>query len=71
MSTMSLSALWSRAGKSARHLDDFLRHRRLLRSRSALLLLDDHLLRDIGLTRAEAQTEALRRDWDAPATWRS
>jgi uncharacterized protein YjiS (DUF1127 family) len=70
MSATSLSALWSRAGRSARYLDGFLRHRGLLRSRTALLRLDDHLLRDIGLTRTEAETEALRREWDAPASWR-
>jgi uncharacterized protein YjiS (DUF1127 family) len=70
MSTMSLSALWSRAGKSARHLDGFLRHRGLVRSRRALVRLDDHLLRDIGLTRAQAEAEALRPVWDAPLHWR-
>ncbi len=70
MSTTSLSALWSRAGISARKLDEFLRHRALSRSRRALLRLDDHLLRDIGLSRTEAETEAFRREWDAPASWR-
>jgi uncharacterized protein YjiS (DUF1127 family) len=40
------------------------------RSRRKLAALDDHLLRDIGLTRAEAQTEGQRPAWDAPAGWR-
>lgn len=42
----------------------------LARSRRALKHLDDHLLRDIGLTRAEAQAEADRGGWDAPSHWR-
>mgnify|MGYP003548187697 CR=1 FL=1 len=70
MPTTLLSSVWSRAGMSARNLDDFLHHRALSRSRKALLRLDDHLLRDIGLSRAEAETEAFRQDWDAPANWR-
>ena len=41
----------------------------LRRSRQALADLDDHLLRDIGLTRDEAREEAERPVWDAPATW--
>jgi uncharacterized protein YjiS (DUF1127 family) len=42
----------------------------LARSRHSLRQLDDHLLRDIGLTRAEAHTEADRLRWDAPLHWR-
>lgn len=42
----------------------------LARSRRALARLDDHLLRDIGLTRHDAETETRRRDWDAPQHWR-
>lgn len=42
----------------------------LARSRHSLRLLDDHLLCDIGLTRAEALAEADRASWDAPAHWR-
>ena len=42
----------------------------LSRSRRALLRLDDHLLADIGLTRAEALAEADRAPWDAPAHWK-
>lgn len=37
------------------------------RSRRRLGELDDHLLRDIGLTRGEASLEAERPGWDAPA----
>jgi uncharacterized protein YjiS (DUF1127 family) len=41
----------------------------LARSRRSLTYLDDHLLRDIGLTRAEAAAEAERAPWDAPSHW--
>jgi uncharacterized protein YjiS (DUF1127 family) len=43
----------------------------LRRERRELRLLDDHLLRDIGLTRAEADKEAARPVWDAPNNWRN
>jgi uncharacterized protein YjiS (DUF1127 family) len=39
-------------------------------SRQHLLDLDPHMLRDIGLTAAQARNEALRPVWDAPAIWR-
>jgi uncharacterized protein YjiS (DUF1127 family) len=42
----------------------------LQRSRQGLRRLDDHLLKDIGLTRAEAAAEADRSVWDAPLHWR-
>ncbi|MBP9048913.1 MAG: DUF1127 domain-containing protein [Tabrizicola sp.] len=42
----------------------------LVRSRHSLRLLDDHLLRDIGVTRAEALSEADRAPWDAPGHWK-
>ena len=42
----------------------------LTRSRHGLRRLDDHLLRDIGLTRSEAVAEASRPAWDAPAHWK-
>jgi uncharacterized protein YjiS (DUF1127 family) len=45
-------------------------HFALSRSRRSLRHLDDHLLRDIGLTRLEAETEASRTAWDAPSHWR-
>jgi uncharacterized protein YjiS (DUF1127 family) len=31
--------------------------------------MDDHMLADIGMTRAAAQAEAARAPWDAPANW--
>ncbi len=51
-------------------LDRFLAQVALRRSRRRLTTLDDHILRDIGLTRAQAQAEADRPIWDAPAHWR-
>jgi uncharacterized protein YjiS (DUF1127 family) len=41
----------------------------MLRSRRALAQLDDHQLCDIGLSREQAQLEAQRKAWDAPAAW--
>lgn len=43
--------------------------RALTRSRRALAELDAQRLSDIGLTEAEAQSEARRKPWDAPANW--
>ncbi len=42
----------------------------LARERRALAGLEPHLLTDIGLSHAEAQREARRPVWDAPAHWR-
>ena len=42
----------------------------LRRSRQSLAALDDHMLRDIGLTREQAQAEADRAAWDVAPTWR-
>jgi uncharacterized protein YjiS (DUF1127 family) len=42
----------------------------LSRSRRGLARLDDHLLRDIGVTRAEAMAEADCATWNAPSHWR-
>ncbi len=39
------------------------------RERQSLKRLDDHLLRDIGHTRSEADAEARRAFWDAPDRW--
>lgn len=44
--------------------------RSLARQRARLRLLDDHLLSDIGVTRAEAEAECARPHWDSPAHWR-
>ncbi len=40
------------------------------RSRQTLAVLDDHMLRDIGLTREQAQAEADRAAWDVAPGWR-
>jgi uncharacterized protein YjiS (DUF1127 family) len=70
MTTHSITAIWSRASMPL-HLLRALQHRSgIARSRRALRRLDDHLLRDIGLTRHEAETEAARTPWDAPLHWR-
>jgi uncharacterized protein YjiS (DUF1127 family) len=42
---------------------------RIRRERRQLLELTDHMLRDVGLTRAEARREAARPFWDVPARW--
>ena len=42
----------------------------LRRSRQSLAALDDHMLRDIGLSREQAQAEADRAAWDVAPTWR-
>lgn len=41
----------------------------LRQSRARLATLDDHLLRDIGLSREQAQHESERPLWDAPPHW--
>jgi uncharacterized protein YjiS (DUF1127 family) len=41
----------------------------LRRHRSALGKLDPHILRDIGLTQAQAEAEASRPLWDVPEHW--
>ncbi|WP_226622851.1 DUF1127 domain-containing protein [Alloyangia pacifica] len=43
----------------------------LARQRRKLAELDDHLLRDLGLTRRQALEEAKRGFWDAPGHWRN
>jgi uncharacterized protein YjiS (DUF1127 family) len=40
------------------------------RSRRRLTELDDRMLRDIGVSRAEADREADRAAWDVPRGWR-
>lgn len=42
----------------------------LHRQRQQLAALDDHLLRDIGLTRTDVERETARPFWDAPSHWR-
>ncbi len=41
------------------------------RQRRSLARLDATRLEDVGLTRAEAETEAGRPIWDVPANWRA
>lgn len=41
----------------------------LRRQRRDLATLDDHMLRDVGLTRQDAQRESGRPIWDVPAHW--
>lgn len=41
----------------------------LWRSRRALTALSNDQLSDIGLSRDDAQSEAARPVWDAPASW--
>ncbi|WP_411644487.1 DUF1127 domain-containing protein [Loktanella agnita] len=38
--------------------------------RRSLREMEDHLLRDIGISYAEAQKEAQKPLWDVPDTWR-
>ncbi|MFN3938589.1 MAG: DUF1127 domain-containing protein [Gemmobacter sp.] len=42
----------------------------LQRTRRRLVDLDDHTLRDIGLSREQAEAEGRRPVWDAPLHWR-
>ena len=42
----------------------------IARQRRRLAELDDTMLADIGLTRAEARAEARRPVWDVPQSWR-
>lgn len=65
----ALPLAFLRAGSLARLSNRLLAASALRRSRHSLRHLDDHLLRDIGLTRAEALSEAERAPWDAPAHW--
>lgn len=52
-----------------RHLFGFLALDSLRRQRNDLRKLTDEQLRDVGLTRAQADAEARRRIWDVPAHW--
>lgn len=44
--------------------------RALVRQRRELAELDEHLLRDIGVSRDEADAESSRPAWDVPSHWR-
>ncbi|MBP9182993.1 MAG: DUF1127 domain-containing protein [Fuscovulum sp.] len=70
MTLLSLSDLHTRPRRHRRGLLGQLAQALSLgRQRAHLARLDDHLLRDIGVSRAEAEAEAAR-GWDAPAHWR-
>ncbi len=43
----------------------------LARERHTLAQMDDHLLRDIGMTRDDARREYRKPFWDVPAGWRA
>jgi uncharacterized protein YjiS (DUF1127 family) len=57
----------SRAGVLQRFRDAWA----LARQRRALDALEDHLLDDIGLTRADVAREIARPMWDVPGHWRA
>lgn len=70
MTLLSLSALHTRPHRARRSLLGRLALALSLgRQRAHLARLDDRLLRDIGISRAQAEAEAAR-GWDAPAHWR-
>lgn len=66
----SIAARSARTTPRLRLLSRLLGLMSLHRQRRSLAHLDDHLLRDIGLTPEQAQMEATRPLWDAPAHWR-
>ena len=69
--SLPLAARLHHAGSAIRHLPSrLLGFAALTRSRRGLMKLDDHLLRDIGLTRSEALAEAQRGAWNAPSHWK-
>lgn len=60
-------------GHATRRTGFFVRLAHLLAvhsSRTRLAMLDDHMLRDVGITREQAESELGRPLWDAPAGWR-
>jgi uncharacterized protein YjiS (DUF1127 family) len=71
MTTQSIAAIFSRARSPFRFLRALRQMSDTVHSRQALRRLDDHLLRDIGLTRHEAEKEASRAPWDVPSHWRN
>jgi uncharacterized protein YjiS (DUF1127 family) len=55
--------LWRRLWTAVLH------HAETARSRRQLARLDDHLLRDIGLTRDQVEAEVALPAWDVPPHW--
>lgn len=64
-----LSTLLSPVAGRTRPLHRLLRMMAMGRSRRRLADLDDHLLRDVGLSRSEARRESERPAWNAPDHW--
>jgi uncharacterized protein YjiS (DUF1127 family) len=50
---------------SARLVSGLLRRQELAQQRRRLVALDEHMLKDIGITRADASREGSRLFWDA------
>ena len=63
------SSLATPGSRAFRPLDRLVALMALGRSRHRLGQLDDHLLRDIRLTRSEARQEADKTDWNARSHW--
>ena len=70
MFTRGIAALWPRTVNPARVRRGLRRRIELARSRRTLHRPDERLLRDIGLTRHDAEAEASRAPWDPPLPWR-
>ncbi|AZV78878.1 DUF1127 domain-containing protein [Parasedimentitalea marina] len=65
-----ISSTCTTASRRPTLLADLITRFAVARQRRALASLDDSALKDIGLTRLEADTEGKRRFWDAPDSWR-
>ena len=70
MTTHTIAAFWSRARTPFRLFSALRRFAITARTRRDLARLDERLLRDIGLTRHEADMEVSRTPWDVPPHWR-
>ncbi len=60
----------AKANSLQRFLARLLAANTLYRQHQALLRLDDTLLRDIGITRPQAEAMAAHPIWDAPTHWK-
>ena len=58
------SLLWALAGAAARLRSSAAAMRERTRHRRALARLDEHLLRDIGVSRSAAAAESRKRFWE-------
>ena len=70
MTIISKTAFWPLVRK-LRFAPPIAAWRDLRRQRDTLLDLDDHILRDVGLTRDMARREGRRPFWDVPPHWRA